>query len=463
MIRKKLAVALALAPLSLIYAAPVFAADLAVKGPFQKAPPPPPPWSWAGFYLGVNFGYGVGQGEGAITAGASAFGFDSLPAGLLGGGQAGYNVQFGDIVVGVETDVQGGNINDNVTCVVQCGITLQQELSWFGTARARAGWATGPILTYITGGLAYGATDTKLGVAGPATAIDLNSSRVGWTWGTGVEAAIDGNWSAKAEWLYVDLGSPSGSTIVGGVPVGVSTKYEEQIFRVGLNYRFAGASAAATLPMPVHNWAGFYVGGNFGYALGRDPSTLSVSGVPNESYDLSPRGFFGGGLLGYNWQFGRWVTGVEADFQGFDEGGRAAVACAATCGGVAGALIDQEMPWFGTARGRLGVSAGPALFYVTGGYAYGRVTDSITEVTGTGITGFTFNHNNSGWTIGGGIENTFDIFGWFGPNWTTRTEYLYVDLGNTTDAFINGGAAQTLTSSSHTHIWRSSLVYKFSP
>jgi outer membrane immunogenic protein len=481
MIRKTLAVALAVAPLGLVLADPLLAADLAAKGPFQKAPPPPLPWSWAGFYLGVNLGYGVGQGNGSIPFGpgaavpAGVFSFDSQPVGLLGGGQAGYNAQFGSIVLGVETDIQGGNINDNVTCVAQCaagtGITLSQELSWFGTTRARAGWASGPVLTYVTGGVAYGATDTKLNasLAGAAGSIDVNSTKVGWTWGTGVEAAVDGNWSVKLEWLYVDLGTSSGSITVSpgggvaGVPVGVSTKYQEQIFRGGLNYKFGGSGAAATLPMPVNNWAGFYLGGNVGYALGRDPSILNVPGVASESYDLSPRGLSGGGLVGYNWQFGRWVAGVEADIQGVDEGGRAAIACLATCGAVNGALIEQEMPWFGTVRGRLGVSAGPALFYATGGYAYGRVNDSITEATGPTITGFSFNHDNSGWAIGGGIDNTFDLFGWFGPNWLTRTEYLYVDLGKMTDTFTNGGATQTLTSGSHTHIFRSALIYKFTP
>jgi outer membrane immunogenic protein len=65
--------------------------------------------------------------------------------------------------------------------------------------------------------------------------------------------------------------------------------------------------------------------------------------------------------------------------------------------------------------------------------------------------------------VGGGIENKLDIFGWLGPNWTTRTEYLYVDLGSVTDSFVNPalGGVQTLTSNLHEHVWRTVVSYKF--
>jgi len=229
-----------------------------------------------------------------------------------------------------------------------------------------------------------------------------------------------------------------------------------------VNYRFGGSGAAASMPPPTYGWSGFYIGGSFGYALGNDSATFGVPAVlSSESFYLSPSGILGGGLIGYNWQFGRWVTGIDADFQGGGGSERGASACAACGGGFNGALIDQEMPWFGTVRGRLGYTYGPALFYATGGYAYGHVKDTVAESVGGVVSGFTSTHSNSGWAAGGGIENPFDVFGWFGKNWTARTEYLYVDLGNATDTFSSGGFAQTLSSNVHSHIFRTSLVYKF--
>jgi outer membrane immunogenic protein len=482
MARNNLKALLALAPLWLALngGGPAFAADLSTNAPFLKAPAGLP-YSWTGFYIGANLGGGVGQGSGSISYGPALFGFNSQPVGVIGGGEAGYNVQFGNIVLGVETDIQGSAMRDNQNCVATCqpgmSALLNQKLDWFGTTRGRAGWATGPILTYITGGVAYGGTDVTLSAAGAAGGVGgvttVDSSRTGWVWGTGVEAAISAYWTAKVEWLYVDLGNVSGGTTLTGfggavgVPVGFNTKFQEQIFRGGVNYRFGGSGAAASMPETAYGWSGFYIGGSFGYALGNDSATFGVPAVPSsESLYLSPSGILGGGLIGYNWQFGRWVAGIDADFQGGGGSERGASACA-TCGtlpggvGFGGALIDQETPWFGTVRGRLGYTYGPALLYATGGYAYGHVKDTVAESVGGVVAGFPFTHSNSGWAAGGGIENPFDVFGWFGKNWTARTEYLYVDLGNATDTFSNGGFAQTLSSNVHSHIFRTSLVYKF--
>jgi outer membrane immunogenic protein len=157
---------------------------------------------------------------------------------------------------------------------------------------------------------------------------------------------------------------------------------------------------------------------------------------------------------------GRWVAGVDADLQ--KEIGSGYVVCSFLCGATAAALIDQKMSWFGTVRGRLGYATGPALFYATAGLAYGKVKDTVNETfIGVPAGAFAFEHINTGLTVGAGIENTFDLFGWFGSNWTTRTEYLYVDLGNVSDSFTYAAAAgQTLSSNVHSHIWRSALIYK---
>jgi opacity protein-like surface antigen len=79
---------------------------------------------------------------------------------------------------------------------------------------------------------------------------------------------------------------------------------------------------------------------------------------------------------------------------------------------------------------------------------------------GAQLAAFSFQHTKTGWTAGAGIENKLDLFGWFGRNWTTRTEYLYVDLGYTTDNLTYAGANETLSVKVRAHIWRA-LIYKF--
>jgi outer membrane immunogenic protein len=93
------------------------------------------------------------------------------------------------------------------------------------------------------------------------------------------------------------------------------------------------------------------------------------------------------------------------------------------------------------------------LFYATGGAAFGEVKESITRAAEAG----SFSHRKSGFAVGGGIENRFNAFGLLGPNWTTRTEYLFLDLGSINDTL----AGRTLTSDIREHVWRTVVSYKF--
>lgn len=459
------------APLAVALGAPALGADMAVKAPLKA--PAAAPYSWTGWYLGANAGFGVGQGQGIFTFGPGTPGpafetFNAMPAGAFGGGQLGFNYQISSFVLGAETDIQGAGISDTRTCLLGCvpgsSALIDQKLNWFGTTRGRVGLATGPVLTYATAGVAYGGTETGVTTtAGGITASSLTSAtKTGWTWGTGVEAAIGGNWTAKAEYLYVNLGSSSAFNVV---PTGVSTlnvKNQEQIFRGGINYRFGPDQAAAI--GPTYNWAGFFVGGTFGYGIGRNDSTFIVPppAANAEAFFLSPRGFDAGGIIGYNWQFGSWVLGAEADIQA--SSGSGYLTCVAVCSGAGATTIDQKLSWFGTARGRLGYAVGPALFYATGGAAFGEVKENITQTSAGPAIGASFSHSQSGFAIGGGIENKLDLFGLLGPNWTTRTEYLFLDLGSVRDTFVNpavSAGAQTLTSNLHEHVWRTVVSYKF--
>jgi outer membrane immunogenic protein len=424
---------------------PALGADLAVNAqPIVKAPVAAP-FSWTGWYIGANAGFGVGQGYGTFTSPAGTFEtFNAMPAGGFGGGQLGYNYQiFNSFVIGAETDIQGAGLSDDRTCLAQCTpasfASIDHKLNWFGTTRARVGLATGPVLSYVTGGVAYGGIET--GISTPTGSLTDSTTKTGWTWGIGVEAALAGNWTAKAEYLYLDLGSTGVSSPATGT---LGVKNQEQLFRGGLNYRFDSAQPA---PLePTRNWAGFFAGGSLGAGIGRNDSTFIDPAKPvAEAFFLSPRGWEAGGIVGYNWQFGSWVLGADGDFQG--SSGTGYLTSLAD-----GAAIDQKLSWFGTLRGRLGYGVGNALFYATGGAAFGEVKENITQVEAG-----SFSHSKSGFAVGGGLERRFDVFGLFGPNWTARTEYLFVDLGSVNDTL----AGQTLTSSIHEHVWRTVLSYKF--
>jgi outer membrane immunogenic protein len=462
---KKYLLATALAGLG---SAPTIAADLAAR-PYTKAPALAAVYDWTGFYVGVNAGGGVGRDR---TQHQPLPGQDySLylqPQGVLGGGQIGYNWQtnsvLGPIVFGVEADLQGAGLSDDRTNLNFGGGLLtnySQKLDWFGTVRGRVGLAKGPVLSYVTAGFAYGDVNTTITQSGPGPVpATFSTDRIqgGWTVGSGVEAALGGNWTGKIEHLYLNLGNRTDFAGTLFFPSNVNTEIRQHIFRAGLNYRIGGNSNYQ--PVAAANWTGFYLGGNFGSGYGRDRSSLSVLGPFVDTFNLAPDGFIGGVQAGYNWQAANWVFGLEADIQGAtlqDD-----KTCVLGCGlaGVS-AAYDATLPWFGTVRGRLGYSVGSTLFYATGGLAYGSIKTKIDTNSFVGPVTQSFSHTNTGWTAGAGIETPFTLLGLLGPNWTTKTEYLYVDLGSTSDSFIFGAVPATTTRSVTEHVFRTGINYHF--
>jgi len=314
-----------------------FAADL----PSRKAPPvyvaPEPLPLWTGPYAGVNVGGEWGDGgltavpgtiyvkpasqdgcpNGPLTAPCAAFDHGSVAAaaaavlgggksggnngGFLGGGQIGYNYQFGAIVAGIEADIQGltggnssssrngvaagptfayyGNPNTPNTVTAYYPTTYLgssnggSSVDWLGTVRGRIGYLVTPtLLLYGTGGLAYGGVSGNLstfgtlsglpGFFGPVFApfygsASLSGTRVGWTAGGGVEWLFLPNWSAKVEYLYYDLGTATGSftyaqhgNVGGPVYVNnvlVSSHFYGNIVRAGVNYHLNWFAPAAVL------------------------------------------------------------------------------------------------------------------------------------------------------------------------------------------------------------------------
>jgi outer membrane immunogenic protein len=215
---------------------PVFAADLPPI-PVKGAPAPyiAPYYNWTGFYVGINGGYGWGTSSHTFpTAGTTTGNFGV--SGLLVGGTLGYNWQFGAFVFGLEGDMDWSNIKGSTACP-GAGFTCETRNNWLGTGRGRIGYAFDRWLPYFTAGGAYG--DIKATVIGPVVTTSESASRFGWTIGGGVEAAVFGNWTAKVEYLYVDLGSfdcsAAGCQTGGGVD---TVTFKTNIVRAGLNYRF---------------------------------------------------------------------------------------------------------------------------------------------------------------------------------------------------------------------------------
>ncbi len=225
------------------------AADLPRKAPAYV--PPAPVWSWTGFYVGVNAGGSIGRDPTSFFTGPAGGPFTTLvathtmsPAGFIGGGQVGYNWQFApNWVLGVEGDFQGASQKD-LSCVGDCGggggtvITASQKIEWFATARARLGYTNGDWLWYITGGGAWAKVNNELVVSGgvPATTFDQS----GWTIGGGVETHLAGGWTAKLEYLYLDLGSFSDIAVSAAGFTGAlqTSDVRDHIIRVGINYKF---------------------------------------------------------------------------------------------------------------------------------------------------------------------------------------------------------------------------------
>lgn len=179
--------------------------------------------TWTGFYAGLNVGYGFGKSNWDFPA------VSPSPSGALAGGTLGYNVQTGLWVWGLEGDVDWSDMKGSVDCL---GGTCETKSDWFGTARLRVGYAgMSNWLPYFTGGAAFG--DIKATNAALASA---SKTKFGWTAGLGIEYAFLGNWSAKLEYLYADLGSVDVGTDFGVGTDNVS--FTTNIVRFGVNYRF---------------------------------------------------------------------------------------------------------------------------------------------------------------------------------------------------------------------------------
>jgi outer membrane immunogenic protein len=441
------------------------AADLPV---YTKAAPVAPP-SWSGPYMGLSAGYGTGHSDqtdpGVVIptddgGGGTEDGHYSLGGGLVGA-TLGYSWQQENWVFGLEGDYSWANIHgSSPVCGPNTGFPhpCGTGLDALGTARGRLGYAMGPsgsVLPYITGGLAVGdlrGWDSLVGAEG-------SGFRVGWTVGVGVEAKIAPQWSAKIEYLHVDLGATHLFDVVPGVPETVS--FRADILRAGVNYAFGSPTPAAVSPpiytkakapvlASVADWSGFYLGADIG-GVGERGGGISNffqndtdPAFANFRQAQSPGGtsFTGGFHAGYNWQFApSFVLGIEGDWQWMKpryafcrETDIVSVPCFDLDRGFVS--VTSETRSLATIRGRLGWTFDRFMVYGTGGVAFADISSSLTanclvdgcgDQSGPSFTTANYSTMRTGWVAGAGLE-------WMlASNWMVRAEYLHADLGNVTN------------------------------
>ena len=255
---------------------------------------------------------------------------------------------------------------------------------------------------------------------------------------------------------------------------------------------FGSAASAADLPMKAAplaplppSWTGFYIGANGGWGWANSNTTATtfeslvppINLIPNQNFSQSANGAVFGVHLGYNWQVGpTWLVGVEGDFDGASINKSTTLVFPDPLGGSGGAATDgfmqhTQIQWLASIRGRLGWTAGPNLFYVTGGGAWEQVnrnflisTDTMANVFSTSTAG-SFNTTRSGWVAGLGYERMI------APNWIVRGEYLHYGFGNGATNSVTvtctvlgagGSCGQNITNSNNrVDVVRVGLSYKF--
>ncbi len=222
--------------------------------PYKAVPPPPPVFSWTGFYLGAHVGAGWGTREfdfNDLTVAAPFAWNAGIPLnGVLGGGQIGYNFQFGWAVLGVEADgswasLRGSGICNTTTFFLNCSA----KANGFATVTARLGADFDRTLVYLKGGAAWMREDSTISnVALPplATAFSstLSNNRSGYTIGMGIEYAFTLHWSAKLEYDFMDFGTKRYNFPVTSATIAVANFNNWDLIdrfhevKAGVNYHF---------------------------------------------------------------------------------------------------------------------------------------------------------------------------------------------------------------------------------
>ncbi|MCP4070404.1 MAG: porin family protein [Hyphomicrobiales bacterium] len=429
------------------------------------------PHDWSGFYGGIVAADGMFTGQ---TPGDYSGGYYDIEMSDWGGAvgaTAGFNMQDGSFVYGIEGDISWADLGSDPYSPDYNGDDYISKSEWNGlaTLRARTGIAVNNTIAYVTGGIALADVDQWVcrnnSPCGTHTH-DLHNSgwKMGIAAGAGVEHALTDNMSFKLEYLYVGLPSESVTseylTTMSYNPL--NFRSQAHLIRAGMNYSFGGSvSNAQAGKLEPHDWTGLYAGfvGGVGMFTGETPAY--DYGSHNDT-EISDWGATAGVTAGVNFQSGYFVYGVEGDaswsnlghdpFSNYhdpsDDG------------------YESRSKWEGlvTLRGRIGVSASDTMAYVTGGIALVDVDQSMCEAAGACGAGAFFGDRdlyNSGWqagiAVGAGVEHAFT------DNLSFKMEYLYVGLPTeyATSGYISTSGSEPMRFKSEAHMIRVGVNYMF--
>jgi outer membrane immunogenic protein len=494
----------AAAGMTALFAIPALAADLPIK-----APPLTPARgiNWTGFYVFGGGGGGLWNAENnSFTTDLS---FVSRNERLGGSGWfgtvgAGYDWQFNrNWVAGVFADGQFGNINGSIKeAGFMTEIEAREKLRTSWAAGARLGYLVAPnVLSYVNAGYSGSAwSDANysfLLTGAPGNLFTTPSfHRDGWFVGGGVENSLNffgisaAGWFMKTEYRAahydrVTLTETSSGGFFG--PVGtsfgeaLSFKPWVQTVSTSIVYRF-NSDAPAPAPLyanasvaPAPSWTGFYLFGGGGGGLWAADSSAATAGVGFGTRDqrMGGSGWFGTVGAGYDRQFNpNWVAGAFVDGQ-FGQ-----IRGSITDSSFIGELEGSEKLRASWAAGvRFGYLIAPnVLSYVNAGYSgsqWSGANYSFTSDPTTTAIVTTPSFHRDGWFVGGGVENSLNIFGIAAPGWFMKTEYRAANYGRVALTEISTGvlpftygpagtpAGATTTFKPWTQTISTSLVYRF--
>ena len=462
-----------------------------VKGPeasdlpsIKGGPVPPGAYAanWTGFYLGGQAGYAYGDNHGAYNfstpsgvVGSGALSHDAQ--GVIFGAHAGHNRQFeSNLVLGVEASIDGTSLIKRETLGAsdarhdQASLTSMVQSDIQGSLRGRAGFAFGRLLPYVTGGLAIGDFGTQSDFAGGNIAKRYDgfathgldwTTRLGWTVGGGAEWAVSDHWSIRGEYRYSEFGTVADTptALTPGTFYGGARRLDQNQFQVGGSYKFGDpllipvaapvlAAKAPPIDWTGYTWAGLYAGGQVGMIWGANNGNYYVA-TPGglSAYDpLTSDAQVASveGHVGYNWQLGHIVAGLEGSLDGTNLVKSSLLPVYAPRSGLPGGTLTTAASSNiqGSLRGRLGYAWDRLLPFVTGGVALGGFTQQ-SYLWGEDRLGL-FNASSSrsslraGWTLGAGAEWAMT------RSWAVRGEYRYTAFGSLNDGSIYAAPVATV-------------------
>jgi outer membrane immunogenic protein len=391
-------------------------ANAAVAADPPQAPVPPvfipeAGQSWTGPYIGAFVGAG-GIVDNIELPGLGPGNFNGVGGeGLFGGLMLGYNFQVSNnFVIGIEGEIGITDLTTDLSIPV-APISLDAQPEWTAAVSGRLGWLTSPkTMLYLIGGYSY--ADYNVDIAAFGGAASFSQDYHGFHVGTGIETHISNSLTARVEYRYTQYGGEDWGT-AGFLDVEPSS----HTGRIALAYNFYdfgpdGATSTAPAYAP-DSWTGFYAGLYGGAGAIVNDIALSVGGGAGTFNGIGGEGLLGGGMIGYDHQFGaNWVAGIQ---------GEIGITDLTTELNIPGAIsLDAQPEWTAAVSGRLGWLPMPeTMLYVIGGYSYADYNVDIAAFGGAA----SFSQDYHGFHVGTGIET------YLAKNVTARVEYRYTQYG----------------------------------